>query len=176
MSVVALSIIIPTALILISLIVSRQVNSKCLCSGMWGPYGLQIIDTLQVYLCICQKRSGVFIAPLTFTNHHLHMAEPPCPPAICSWCCWGCGCQCSSGSPPSSGWLCARMALGLWRVNTSEDNDDWHAYKKNYTQIDDDDGSGCDDITSIHRSGRAAQTSPSPPDLTTRFWQCTDYY
>merc|ERR1712209_209155 len=25
-----------------------QVNSKCLCSGMWGPYGLQIIDTLQV--------------------------------------------------------------------------------------------------------------------------------
>ena len=25
-----------------------QVNSKCLCSGMWGPYGLQIIDTLKV--------------------------------------------------------------------------------------------------------------------------------
>ena len=100
---------------------------------MWGPYGLQIIDTLQVYLCICQKRSGVFIAPLTFTsltNHHLHMADPPCPPAICSWCCWGCGCQCSSGSPPSSGWLCARMALGLWRVNTSEDIDDWHTFKE----------------------------------------------
>ena len=100
---------------------------------MWGPYGLQIIDTLQVYLCICQKRSGVFIAPLTFTsliNHHLHMAEPPCPPTMCSWCCWGCDCQCSSGSPPSSGWLCARMALGLWRVNTSEDNDNWHTYKK----------------------------------------------
>jgi len=27
---------------------STLVNSKCLCSGMWGPYGLQIIDTLQV--------------------------------------------------------------------------------------------------------------------------------
>ena len=26
-----------------------KVNSACLCSGMWGPYGLQIVDTLQVH-------------------------------------------------------------------------------------------------------------------------------
>jgi len=27
---------------------STEVMSKCLCSGMWGPYNLQIIDTLQL--------------------------------------------------------------------------------------------------------------------------------
>jgi len=27
---------------------SEEVNSRCLCSGMWGPYGLQIVDTLKV--------------------------------------------------------------------------------------------------------------------------------
>merc|ERR1712099_233113 len=36
---------------------STLVNSKCLCSGMWGPYGLQIIDTrfltfLRVTMCL----------------------------------------------------------------------------------------------------------------------------
>ena len=27
---------------------STEVNSKCKCSGMWGPYDMQIVDTLQV--------------------------------------------------------------------------------------------------------------------------------
>ena len=28
---------------------STEVNSKCRCSGMWGPYDLLIVDYLQVY-------------------------------------------------------------------------------------------------------------------------------
>ena len=27
---------------------STDVMSRCLCSGMWGPYDLQIIDTLEI--------------------------------------------------------------------------------------------------------------------------------
>merc|ERR1711988_1161899 len=27
---------------------STEVNSKCKCSGMWGPYDMQIVDTLQI--------------------------------------------------------------------------------------------------------------------------------
>ena len=27
---------------------STEVNSRCRCSGMWGPYDLLIVDTLQV--------------------------------------------------------------------------------------------------------------------------------
>ena len=31
---------------------STEVNSKCRCSGMWGPYDLLIVDILQVALCV----------------------------------------------------------------------------------------------------------------------------
>lgn len=27
---------------------STENNSECLCSGMWGPYNLEIVDTVQI--------------------------------------------------------------------------------------------------------------------------------
>ena len=27
---------------------STQINSQCFCSGMWGPYDLLIVDTVQI--------------------------------------------------------------------------------------------------------------------------------
>ena len=179
MSVVALSIIIPTALILISLIVSAAGEQQVPLLGNVGPLWSadhRHIAGVFVYL---SKKEWSFYSPA-----HLHLFN-----------------QSSStyGRTPLSTRHMLLVLLRLWlsmfvrfptflRVTMCSDGagtvksqHKWGQWRlthiqKNYTQIVDDDGSGCDVITSIHRSGRAAQTSPSPPNLTTRFWQCTDYY
>ena len=56
---------------------------------MWGPYGLQIIDTLKVIDDGDGDGDGEWF----------------------------------EGSSPSSGWLCAWLALGLWGVDPGENND-----------------------------------------------------
>ena len=38
---------------------STEVNSKCKCSGMWGPYDLLIVDILQVLIPIFSVLSSL---------------------------------------------------------------------------------------------------------------------